>query len=442
MAMEKDTLTMVVGNKVDDKKKTSPATAIFDQREMQRPSIKLPIVTGLQSPTKVHLEKSCKESCGKEARLLGMFKPPSEFGMESQIVRKRRVPATHGTPKRLRSNAPSHKLAGDEPGVAATASANITDTSPSLFLPVSSSNKTDIPDKSKVIEKREVDIIKDNDPLGYYEKDFIDHAKEHLWGPENASRGESTLTLREMDPLSYFCITEDDAVNDIQGSPSTRNTPTHNREATTTKDINPLGYFSTVEKTAVQEVNKVQSLPALEDISEPHTTPDVETNRQETFLIVRPYLSPSPNTQQRHTNMPISTGRGNGAHPSIVQFPASVNEEDSPAVDTSTPSPTPYLASPITGCTSQNIGHTSALPSSTIVTTRAEIKTATLEAMAQMKSEIICELRACMTSRIEDTAVGAKVVKGVDDADGVDEYILRWRQSSRSLLFRGLQASR
>ncbi|KAL9028345.1 MAG: hypothetical protein Q9180_007180, partial [Flavoplaca navasiana] len=310
MAMDKDTLTMVVGDTIGERLKTiSAAVAVKpDWSKKQCASVERPVSTSHKSPKPLHPAVSLEPPGELEAKVLEITKLPPESCVQSLHSRKRKTPAMHAKFKRLRSNAPSHNLTGQRTGLTVTAAASKADTSPSPCPPVSNVNEAVIADNIEAISNKDVSTLKNTDPLSYYttsEKDFVDHAKEHPWGPENASKEDSTLKLREMDPLSYFCITEDNAVNNIQGSPSTRNTPTHNREATTTKDINLLGYFSTVEKNAFQEVNKGQSLPSpteipkTQELPESQSTSDLGLEGRNTFTIIRPYLNPRSQQQER-----------------------------------------------------------------------------------------------------------------------------------------------
>ncbi|KAL8877466.1 MAG: hypothetical protein Q9198_004524, partial [Flavoplaca austrocitrina] len=189
-----------------------------------------------------------------------------------------------------------------------------------------------------------------------------------------------------------------------------------NEDVTTLKDIDPLGYFSTLEKNPVPEVNKVQALPTLTGTPEAQLFPksqltsDLELHGRNTFTIIRPDLNPPSQQPQR----PRIQSNNAFTPPTASSF-------------TSPPTVSPSTLSP-TLKANTNLS-TTAPSSTTIITTRAEIKAAILEAMVEMKSEIISEMRACMRSMIEDTVVGTKMANGVDDADGVDEDILRQRQN-------------
>ncbi|KAL9631919.1 MAG: hypothetical protein Q9204_004010 [Flavoplaca sp. TL-2023a] len=218
MAEDKNTLTIVVGKKI-----VKP-----EWSKRQCASVEWPVHTGPNFPKPLHPGVSLNEPGEYEAKLLEMTKLPPDSCFYSFHSRKLKTPATHAKSKRVQINPPSHNLAGQGPGLRATALASKADTSPSPRPPVSNVGQAVIADDMETISNENVSTIKDIDPLGYYttsEKDFIDHAKEPPWGPENASKDEGTLTLREFDPLSYFCIIKDDAVNDIQGLTTLPSTP-------------------------------------------------------------------------------------------------------------------------------------------------------------------------------------------------------------------------
>ncbi|KAL8838435.1 MAG: hypothetical protein Q9176_005104 [Flavoplaca citrina] len=171
--MDKDTLTMVVGYKIDERLKTISAAAAAAAvkpgwSKRQCASVERPVHTGPKFPKPLHPGVSLKEPGESEVKLLEMTKLPPDSCLQSFHSRKRKTPAMHAKSKRLQIDPPSHKLAGHGPGVKATALASKADTSPSPCPPVSNVKEAVIADNMEAISNEDVSTLKDIDPLGYF----------------------------------------------------------------------------------------------------------------------------------------------------------------------------------------------------------------------------------------------------------------------------------
>ncbi|KAL8886379.1 MAG: hypothetical protein Q9215_005907 [Flavoplaca cf. flavocitrina] len=172
MAMDKDTLTMVVRYKIDERLKTISAAAAAAVKpgwsKRQCDSVERHVHTGPKFPKPLHPGVSFKEPGKSEVKLLETTKLLPDLCFQSIHSRKRKTPAMHAKSKRLQIDPLSHNLAGHDPGMKATALASKADTSPSPYPPVSNFNEAVIADNMEAISNEDVSTLKGIDPLGYF----------------------------------------------------------------------------------------------------------------------------------------------------------------------------------------------------------------------------------------------------------------------------------
>lgn len=274
MAMDGDSLTIVVGAKVQEQIKTVTAAATNSYlSKKQQASVKQPVVVDPQSPKSVYPKKSREKLGDFEAKLLEIsrvidicrklslflhrltiWQVPSDSGIKTQSAEKRKGREALGKSKRFRINAPLHDLTEHEPRPTATSTENNTITRPSPSLAVSKIQESNLADESKVINNGEDTTLKDTDPLGYYgvvEKDAANHTNGLPWDSANAIDDKTSLTLQDLDPLSYHSAIEDTHVHGAKVPASNTSTASENAASSKLKDVNPLGYFSATENNAI-----------------------------------------------------------------------------------------------------------------------------------------------------------------------------------------------
>ncbi|KAL8892051.1 MAG: hypothetical protein Q9192_005662, partial [Flavoplaca navasiana] len=417
MAMDGDSLTIVVGARVQEQIKTVAAAPNSCLSKKQRASVKSPVVIDPQSRKPVDPKKSREKSGDFEAKMLKIYKIPSDSGLKSQSAEKRKGREAPGKSKRLRTNAPLHDLTEHEPKSTATTTENNTITGPSPSLAMSKIPESDLADESKVIDNGEATALKDIDPLGYYglaEKDAANHTNGLPWDPADDFDDETSLTLQDLDPLSYYSTIEDTHNHESKVPASNTSTASENVASTTFKDVDPLSYFSATENNAIGN-GKESSLRTIADSVESRVTSDMEVPSINT---IHPYITP-PTHQQLVSITGTSTPVG---EPNSPNSPTYISEKNTPGSNDSIPWTLSNVTTPTT--TFSILDHTTASSTPTIVTTHAELKAATLEAMGEMKSENLSEMKAFMNPRSCDSGLRStasdeedKVVE-MEDTDG------------------------
>ncbi|KAL8881743.1 MAG: hypothetical protein Q9198_001116 [Flavoplaca austrocitrina] len=439
MAMDGDSLTIVVGAKVQQQINTDSAATNSYLSKKKRASAKSPVFINPQSPKPVYPQKSHEKSGDFEVKLREISKVPSDSSIIFQSAEKRKGRETPGKSKRLRVNAPLHDLTEHvlRPTTTTTAKNTITDPSPSLAM--SKTQKSDLADENKIIDNGEDTRLKDTDPLGYYgvvEKDAANYTNGLPWDLANAIDGKTSLTLQDLDPLSYYSTIEDAHVHEATVPPSNASTASENVASTTLKDVDPLSYFSVIENNAIGNAKEASPLPTIANSLESSVTSDMEVPSINT---IHPYLTPPTRHQlvsTTGTSTPVEDFNFPNSPPNII-------DKNTPGSNDSLPWTPSHVTTPTT--TFSISDHTTASSSPTIVTTHAEPKAATLEAMSEMKSEILSEMKAFMNSRSGDSGLRSTAldeedeVVEMEDTDGAMTEVRR-RGSSRSLLFRGLRA--
>ncbi|KAL8880731.1 MAG: hypothetical protein Q9198_001922 [Flavoplaca austrocitrina] len=163
MAMDKDTLTMVVRDKIDERLKTISAAAAAAVKpgwsKRQCDSVERHVHTGPKFPKPLHPGVSFKEPGKSEVKLLETTKLLPDSCFQSFHSRKRKTPAMHAKSKRLQIDPLSHNLAGHDPGMKATALASKADTSPSPYPPVSNFNEAVIADNMEAISNEDSEKV-------------------------------------------------------------------------------------------------------------------------------------------------------------------------------------------------------------------------------------------------------------------------------------------
>ncbi|KAL8864357.1 MAG: hypothetical protein Q9198_009916, partial [Flavoplaca austrocitrina] len=224
------------------------------------------------------------------------------------------------------------------------------------------------------------------------------------------------LTLQGLDPLSYYSTIEDIHVHEAKVPASNTSTASKNVASTTLKDVDPLSYFSATENNAIGNAKEESSLPTIANSLESRVTSDMKVPSINT---IHPYLT-SSNQQQLVSTTDISTPVEESN--SLNSSPSITENNTSGSNDSLTWTP----ANVTTPTTTFSISdHTTAPSSPTIVTTHAELKAATLEAMGEMKSEILSEMKSFMNPRSGDSGLRSRAldeedkVIEVEDTDGV-----------------------
>ncbi|KAL9013224.1 MAG: hypothetical protein Q9180_009029, partial [Flavoplaca navasiana] len=334
---------------------------------------------------------------------------PSGSDGKSQSAEKRKGREAPGKSKRLRINAPLHDLTEHKPRPTATTTENNNITGPSPSLAMSKIQKPDLANESKVIDNGEATTLKDTDPLGYHglaEKDATNHTIGLPWDSANAIKDETSLTLQDLDPLSYYSTIEDTHVHEAEAPASNTSTASGNVASTTLKDVDPLSYFSETENNAMGNGKEEPSLPTIAKSMEPPVTYDMEAPSIST---IHPHLTP-PTHQQLVSITGISTPAEECNSPNP---PTNITEKNTPGSNDSLPWTPSSVTSPTT--TFSISDHTTASSTPTIVTTHAELKAATLEAMGEMKSEILSEMKAFMSPRSCDGGLRSTALHEEDE---------------------------
>ncbi|KAL9631288.1 MAG: hypothetical protein Q9204_004300 [Flavoplaca sp. TL-2023a] len=288
MTMDGNSLTIVVGAKVQEQIKTVTAAPNSYLSKKQRASVKPPVVIDPQSHNPVYPKKAREKSGDFEAKLLKINKIPSDSGVKTQSAGKRKGREAPGKSKRLRINAPLHDLTEYKPKSTATTTENSTIIGLSPSLAMSKIPESDLADESKVIDNGEATTLKDIDPLGYFGLVETD-AANHTNGLPYAIDNETSLTLQDLDPLSYYSTIEDIHVHEAKAPATNTSTASETVAWTALKDFDPLSYFSATENKAIGNDKKEPSLPTIANSIESSVISDMEMPSINT---IHPYIPP------------------------------------------------------------------------------------------------------------------------------------------------------